>query len=161
PLFLRKRLLRFKDFSWIAHFKNFFFTIIISIIIGTVSHIVLDGFTHRGGKFVKEFETLKDTFVIAGHSVPTYTILQHLGTLVGGLIVIYGLIQLPADKSITEKKNIFPYWFLVGLFTIIALGIRLLLGLNIKHYEDLIVTAISGWLLGIILTPLLLPAKYR
>src|SRR6185295_15030806 len=52
PVFLAKRLLIFTNFNWIKHFKENFLIVIASIIVGIVSHILWDKFTHEGKIFV-------------------------------------------------------------------------------------------------------------
>src|ERR1700679_1542072 len=51
PRFLKKRLSRYMDFSWINYFKHHFLQVIICLLIGIASHIFWDGFTHPHGDF--------------------------------------------------------------------------------------------------------------
>ena len=64
----------------------------ISILIGTLTHIVWDSFTHDYGWPVQHFEILRTPlFQIRGNVVTTYFALQILSTFVGGtgLIALY------------------------------------------------------------------------
>ncbi len=155
PAIFAKRVAVFKNFNWVSYFKKYFHVVVISAMIGTASHIIWDGFTHHGGFFVKEFDVLKRTYQIAGYSIPVYELLQQLSTVIGGLIIIYVVLKLPAEKEFKRERSIFLYWFYVGIITLFIVAIRALVGLK-NHsftFEDLIMTIISGWLLGLILTP--------
>ncbi len=159
PNFLNKRFSIFKNFNWIQYFKENFLIVILSILFGVATHIVWDNFTHEQGKFVQTIGELQKTFTIAGHLIPAYKLLQHSSTIIGGLIIIYSLFQLPFDKKYKRQKNIFSFWFLVSIITMAIVAGRLLTGLDYKQYGDVIVSIISGGLIGLVLTPKLIVLK--
>lgn len=151
PPFLAKRLIVFKNFSWTKYFKENFIVVIISTGVGISTHILWDGLTHETGMFVLHFSALKKVFIIAGYEVPLYTILQHASTLVGGLIVLYALMKIPADKNHKTAGSIFPFWFSAGAIALMILAIRFLTGLKLEEYGNIIITAISGGLVGVVI----------
>lgn len=159
PNFLAQRLVVFKNFNWIRHSKENLLVVIASILFGTATHIFWDNFTHENGQFVQIIDGLKNTFAVAGLSISVYQLLQHLSTIIGGLIVIYALFQLPIDKNFQREKNILRFWFLVSLITLTTLTVRLLTGLDYRQYGNVIVTIIAGGLLGLLLAPMLLRKK--
>lgn len=55
PLFFKSRFFAFKAFDWNAYFIKNWWVVCISILIGTLSHLFWDSFTHHGGYFVNEF----------------------------------------------------------------------------------------------------------
>ena len=65
----------------------------VAIVLGAVTHIVWDGFTHENARGVRMFPVL-DAYgpAIDGHSVQVYRLLQHGSSLVGLLFVIAALI---------------------------------------------------------------------
>jgi hypothetical protein len=156
PSFLAKRFLVFKDFNWTQHFKDNFFVVIVSVLFGVATHIIWDNFTHEHGLFVQTYDGLQNTFNVAGHSIVTYKLLQHSSTIVGGLIILYALFQLPIDNNFQRQKSIFRFWFLVGVITFVVVVGRLLTGLDYKLYGNVIVTGITGGLLGLVVTPKLI-----
>ena len=86
PGFLRSCLHRFKDFDWLPHFRKHWLAVIISLIIGAVSHVFWDRFTHEHGYFVDLIPVLNLHYPILGHQVLGYRIVQHVSTLLGGLL---------------------------------------------------------------------------
>ena len=159
PKFLNRRLLVFKDFNWTQHFKENFLVVIASILFGVVTHIIWDNFTHEHGQFVQSIEGLQNTFTIAGYSIPAYKLLQHTSTIIGGLIIIYALLQLPIDENYQGENSIFRFWLLVSVITLAIVAGRLLTGLDYRQYGNVIVTIISGGLIGLMLTPKLIARK--
>ena len=113
PLFFQSRFLNLRDFNWNSYFKKNWYVVVVSIIIGICSHILWDGFTHRTGHFVKMFSVLESSVKMFGQKIPVYRILQHISTLLGGIIVIKAIVNLPADKtipglSVSQKESCIP-----------------------------------------------------
>jgi hypothetical protein len=152
PAFLTRRLLVFKNFSWTKHFKQNFLVVIISIIIGIATHLLWDHFTHQTGQFVLLIDALKNSYTITGYSIPGYTIAQHASTLIGGVIILYALMKLPADKNYVRTRSIFPFWVMVSMIALVILGIRFLTGMKPDEYGNIIITAIAGGLAGLVIT---------
>jgi hypothetical protein len=151
PPFLAKRLIVFRNFSWTKHFKENFIVVIISMLIGISSHLLWDGFTHETGMFVQQIGALKNVFIIAGYELPLYNILQHASTLVGGIIILYALMKLPADENYKPARSIFPFWFFASAIALLILTIRFLTGLKMDDYGNMLITAISGGLAGLMI----------
>ena len=70
--------------------------ILLSLLVGSITHIILDSFTHEYGWMVEHFSFLSS--LISG--IPLYGILQNLGTLVGlGLLVYWFIRWLPKEPQ--------------------------------------------------------------
>lgn len=85
---LQRRLFKHaQGFSFrpIKHFG----LILISLFIGSLTHVIWDSFTHKSGWTVERFTLLSTS--ISG--VPLYTILQNLGSLLGITMLIYWSIK--------------------------------------------------------------------
>lgn len=155
PIILKSRLSNFKKFNWSGYFKKNWPIVIISIIIGTISHIFWDNFTHYGGYFVEKIQGLADTVNIAGIDIKLYKILQHSSTLIGGIIIAYSIYKLPKVKNASE--NFDPkYWSVWCIITLTIIGIRFLTGLDYKLYGYVIVTIMTAGMLSLVFTPILL-----
>ena len=152
PGFLKSRLQFVKDFNWLKNFKENIVVVIISIIVGVATHIVWDGFTHAHAQFVEMFSILKKHVRINGHRIPLFILMQLLGTLIGGVIVIYAILKLPVDKKCSENGSILPFWISVILIMLVVVAIRLQTGIYYKKFDDMIVVIISGGLTGILFT---------
>lgn len=155
PVFLKSRFSSFKKFDWNKYFKKNWLIVIISILIGAISHIFWDSFTHDTGYFVQKIPELTFTIDILGRQIPIFKIVQHSSTLLGGLVIALAIYKLPKDKIVINKINAKYWWIFLGLMLAI-ISIRFLSGLEIQHYGNLIVTTISAGLLSLIFTPLIL-----
>lgn len=130
----------------------------ISILIGAISHILWDSFTHDHGYFVQAIPTLQNSVDFLGRQIPMLKILQHSSTLLGGLVIAFAIYKLPTNELKNERINL-KYWAILAGLTLTIIMIRLLSGLDFKQYGNVIVTAISAGLISLIITPWLTRLK--
>lgn len=155
PKTLKSRFSTFRQFDWNDHFKRNWFVVTISILIGAISHIFWDSFTHDHGYFVLNITALQKAVDLFGAQIPISKILQHSSTLIGGFAIALTVYKLPTHE--TEKENInLKYWIIVVGLTLTIIAVRLLGGLELKQFGNVIVTAISAGLISITLTPWLI-----
>ena len=158
PTFFKSRFLTFKLFEWNKYFKKNWLVVTISVLIGAASHIFWDSFTHDHGYFVKIIPALQNSVDFLGREIRILKILQHSSTLLGGLVITFAIYNLPTTK--TENKNInLKYWIILATQTLAIIALRLLSGLDLKEYGNLIVTGISAVLISLIVTPWLIRSK--
>lgn len=153
PFPLKSRLIDFKSFDWFRYFKSNWLVVILSVLIGAASHLFWDSFTHDDGFFVKEFPVLTSSINFLGFHIPILKILQHSSTLIGGIVIVYVLFTLPKTQHVSREINLFYWLIFVGLMISIVI-IRILFGLDIKQFGNLIVTAISAGMIALLLTSL-------
>ena len=154
PTFFKTKFIAFTSFDWNRHFKRNWFIVVISIIIGAASHILWDSFTHEHGYFVQTIPTLKNSVNLFDKQIPILKILQHLSTIIGGLIIAFAVYKLPIEMTEGEDVNL-KYWTIFAGLTLIIIVIRFLCGLEMKQYGNVIVTAISAALISLTLTSLI------
>ena len=77
-----------------------------SALIGVLSHIVWDSFTHVDGVMVKHVAVLDKTIRVYGLGIPVYKLLQHGSTLVGLIAIAWFLFGL--CKRHIKAKNPTP-----------------------------------------------------
>jgi hypothetical protein len=154
PLMLKQRLMKFCDFNWLVYFKQNWWIVVLSILVGAASHIFWDGFTHRYGYFVQMISALKTEFEIQGFHLPVYHVLQQLSTVVGGTVVVFSILKISRDYSI-ENSTSTQYWIIVGGLSIVISTIRISQGLNAKSLAHLVVICISAFFISLIVTPLI------
>ncbi|WP_317207861.1 hypothetical protein [Joostella atrarenae] len=70
----------------------------------------------------------------------------------------FAIYQLPKEKNITKKINL-KYWLIFVELTFVIILIRLLSGLEIIEYGNVIVSSISAGILSLILTSIILNKK--
>ena len=108
PGYFNKRLSVYKN-EMPKYFGTNFIVIILCLLIGGASHIFWDSFTHPTGYFVKHSHVLSPKIAIKHLPVPLYSILQQLSSLIGALVIIYAINQMPVVR-ITKAKESTMYW---------------------------------------------------
>jgi hypothetical protein len=154
PEILNCKLSAFKHFDWISYFKHNWIMVLVSLIIGIASHLFWDDFTHPFGYFVLQSVWLKKVIIISKIQIPVYRIIQHLSSLAGGVVVIFAIFSLKDGRAEQSKQKL-RYWICVSAITGLILTIRFFTSESPLHYGDIIVTAMAGFLIGLIATPLL------
>lgn len=158
PRGVRPRFIIFKDFKWNDYFKKNWLVVLISILIGTASHLFWDGFTHNHSYFVNRIPELKESILIFDKEIPLLKIAQHFSSLIGFAIILFSISKLPKNNMRKNSTNQF-YWIFVLLSSIIILIIRFAFGLSIQQYGHIIVSAISSFFISLILIPLIFKSK--
>jgi hypothetical protein len=154
PSFFRNRFSSYKDFNWNHHFKKKYVIISLSLIIGAFSHIAWDSFTHESGIFVQMFPFLLNNY----SGMALYRYFQHGSTLIGASVILFAIRKLP-ELSTSGSEIHLKYWLIVGLAIFIAPFIRILTGVSFYAYPHMIVSAISGFFIGLILASLYLKIR--
>lgn len=139
---------------------------IYSAILGMITHVIWDGFTHHSGFFVKNIPYLRENIRLLGvGEIYRYKIFQHGSTLLGFIIVIFFLYNLRGKSinSIKFKKNFkekLTYYLVViiACILVILFSFFLFYFLNINYgIGSFIVSTINGVILGILVASL----KYK
>ncbi len=106
PTMLKSRFFDFTTFNWKEYFKSNWVVVIISVLIGTGSHILWDGFTHGHGYFVTTYSTLTETIDVFDVPIPVYKISQHSSTLIGGIVILIAIFKLPQNEKVKGFLNL-------------------------------------------------------
>lgn len=118
--------------QYIRHAKEaliFFY----SAMLGMLTHLIWDGFTHRSGFVVQAVPVLQNTVFLFEHSIPIYKILQHGSTILGLLILGWFLLsKFKGDGALQtiqrNGKRIRRFWFsVVSIAGIFLVLVRILL----------------------------------
>lgn len=151
PFFLNVRFSVFEKFDWNKYFKKNILVVLVSLFVGIASHLIWDSFTHNGEYFADMIPVLNDSHQILNHHVPGAFLFQYISSVIGLVIMFFYMLRFPEGRN-TQEDNIGIFWLLVLLITIMVLNIRLYLDavLNQHNHEDIIVTSISGAMIGII-----------
>ena len=150
PFSLNIRFSSFEKFNWNKYFRHNIIVVLISLIVGIASHIFWDSFTHNGGYFFETIPFLDERVNILNHQVGSASILQYVSSIIGGMVMLIVVFKLPEGRN-TKQDNILNFWLLVSLVMISVVNLRLYLDTLLNHHkhEDIIVTMISGTLIGI------------
>ncbi|OIV43102.1 DUF4184 family protein [Flavobacterium johnsoniae] len=158
PNCIKSRFQPFITFNWNTYFIQNWIVVLISILIGTASHLFWDSFTHDHGYFVNHIPELKEPILIFEKKVPLLKLAQHFSSLIGAAIILFSISKLPKSNILKNSTNK-NYWFSVLSLSIIIFSFRFTIGLTIKEYGHIVVSAISSFLFALILIPLLFKFK--
>ncbi len=152
PDCLRSRFSSYIGFRWNAYFWKNWKIVAVSVLVGAASHLLWDSFTHVDGFFIQRITALEQAVVTPFGSVPILKILQHTSTLLGAVVIALVVFKLPAVKNEVSQINI-NYWLIFTGITLAIVGIRLITGLELYQYGNVVVTTISAGLISLIITP--------
>ncbi len=137
PEILRKRL----PGNWAEGIipKTTLLPIIISILIGSITHIVWDSFTHDYGFFAQRFDILNHTiFSWEGYTLYVYKLLQHGSSLAGLGFLLWLVIRFISSTPPKPVYKSIPAWHQVILLVLtfgLPICISTITGMNIRSLE--------------------------
>ena len=158
PNQLKSRFLNIEMLEWNNYFSKNWIVVIVSIIIGTISHLMWDSFTHEGGYVVSHVSFLSNSVDLFGKEIKYLKILQHTSTLFGGLIILHTIYKLPKTALYEVNINL-KYWLFVTLITSCSFFARIEIGENTKLIGNIIANFLASFMIGLIITPFLLNKK--
>jgi len=160
PSWLRRRLAPLAHESWPVR-RAVSGPVLLGGIVGALSHILWDSFTHFDGFFVELWPVLGYRIPLGRAHWPLYTLLQHGGTLLGALAIAGYLRRLPPAAQTVGGPLALPqaFWRRAGLTTLLCWGIFALISAQIGFFGlgSVIVTGMSGALVGLLAAALYWP----
>lgn len=151
PTYFEKRFHLFVDFNWNTYFKSNFLKVLISVLVGNLSHLLWDAFTHFDGFFVAKLAFLNTEYL----QIPLFLILQYAFSLVGAIAILIFIEKMPTidlkNKSTNSVKML--YWIIVALVTIVVFILRFI-NVDGFHFGERIVCLLSAFMVGILIASL-------
>ncbi|MFD0619554.1 DUF4184 family protein [Paenibacillus sp. GCM10027629] len=127
---------------------------LISVMIGFLTHVFIDAFTHVSGYFVVRYPVLRE---VVFFNIPLYKILQHsfsmLGLIVIGCVIVRSLYKShPHAKEMpcATKNQKLQYWFTVVVIAIAIACAKVLFTSSQNWLGIFVVAPISGFCVGLI-----------
>lgn len=133
-----------------------------SAILGMLTHVVWDAFTHKNGFMVTKLPFLGHTFHIAGYDIPLYKFLQHGSTLVGLTIILAYMYYRATSQKGSKVMNVSPkqkvaFWTVLVLLTLFTLALWYLIDyVSIRSYGIAVVRMIDSALVSLLILSLLI-----
>lgn len=152
PPMFQKRFHDTLSLNFLYYLKRNWGIFLISAAIGGASHIFWDSFTHNNRFFVRQFAEIYQTTSVPfdGANYPLFYVLQQISTAVGLLVVsLYIIFKKPVNNIESVKPKI-SYWLFVLGIAIIVLRLRFFLEPSAYNLGNVVVTSISGLLIGIL-----------
>ena len=133
------------DFNFKSPKDIFVFT--YSCIVGMLTHIIWDAFTHKTGYFVVNINLLKESIHILGYQVPFFKLLQHGSTLLGFFVILYYFYTIRKYSNKYIRSNKFQYHLTAISIQILIIILSYLIFKNFG-IGRFVVTFINGLFLG-------------
>src|SRR5262249_17632582 len=159
PAALERRLRRWSDRPWRPSTTRQWVIFMLSVIVGGLSHLFWDGFTHETGWFVQQSAALQSRVRIGTHELLVCHVLQHVSTLVGLVTVAWALGFWTRRLEPAETSTAMPpakkarFWAMIALCAagVGAAGFCLTgpAGLQ-RSVTALVVSCSSGAMIGLI-----------
>lgn len=136
---------------WNFHTIGQWIVFLLSVAAGFYTHIFLDGFTHDSGFYVKQLPFLQNT--LAG--IPLYKIGQHSLSLIGllGLLAMAAALlrgSPPAEELYRAgNRQKLMFWLIAAAVALMTVALKLILSDSTNYIGILVVSALSGGMLGI------------
>lgn len=152
PNFLYQRFVYYKEFDWREYKRNNRWWIYLSVLIGVLSHLVWDGFTHANTFITQGCPFgVNATADIGDLSIPLYKVMQHGGTLLGSGYIYNYVKRMPRNLERNENPYWLAFWLVWLILQIAYLAIHFC---NIDYFVfgNLVAVALSGSMLSLMLT---------
>jgi hypothetical protein len=152
PPFLQRRFQDTLALNFIKYIKGNWAIFLLSALIGGASHIFWDSFTHNNRFFVRMFADFYQNHSVPfqGANYPMFYVLQQVSTVVGLLIVtMYILLKKPLPGAQPRTPHL-SYWLIVLGIGLVVLRVRFWISMDDYNLGNVVVTSISGLLIGVI-----------
>ena len=153
PNFISKKYLYLtKKKNKITNTRNYII-FLYSCMIGMLTHVFWDSFTHDTGFFVRNLVFLRSKITLLSYHIPVYKILQHSSTLIGFLLLFIFFYSIRDKNPKNSNISINKFNFLISVFfiQIVTLIYSYIFSVNHRGYfgiGQLVVTFINGLFLG-------------
>ncbi|QCK16434.1 DUF4184 family protein [Mangrovivirga cuniculi] len=159
PPYIFKRMVKFREFKWMPYFKQNALWIILSVLIGTLTHVFWDSFTHGNGLMVKVLPFLKTRIPVLDTSYPIFYMFQHISTAIGLILFFYWFSKLEKSGEKNKGSSLMTVLFLV--IAVMIFVIRMIIMSENKEVKigHVIVITISAIVYSTIISSVI--HKYR
>lgn len=132
-----------------------------SSLLGMMTHVFWDAFTHEQGYFVMKLNFLMNSINVLGHQIYVYKIAQHGSTLLGFAIILTFLYKIRKESRHTNipVKNRILYHAKAICVAICVMGLSIIVFKDNFGIGRTVVTAINGLILGYVISSVIFMRK--
>ncbi len=152
PLFFKRRLIVYTTYNWNKDFLSRPIVMVLSVLIGALSHLLWDLFTHWHSPLVQRVPFLLQDFSVLGIEIGVYGVLQHLSTLLG-LFVLLVFVMTRPTRPCEPAEHALRYWGSVFFIASAIFTLRFLIHPTVHWAPDCIATGISAVLIAFAIAP--------
>jgi hypothetical protein len=144
PPYFKKRFYRYRNFNWYKYFVAHKVVVIVSLLIGILSHLLWDYYAH----------IYDPPVVIYGHEIDNFLSRQSVSSVVGFIVVMIFFFRMPIDRDVPTAWSKM-YWLATAAIgaAITCLRYKLIhqhLVLDLAGIYMLTVVSITAVMLGIL-----------
>jgi hypothetical protein len=151
PVFLQRRLQPMTLLDYRQVLVKRWFVFVCSALLGSLSHLFWDGFTHNDTFFVRNLSFYHGSYVpYEGVKYPLWYALQHISSAIGLSILAIYVLLLPTRSGTLYRPNV-VYWITVLLVMVIVVVVRFQVVPQDLKEGNVIVCSISGLCCGLVL----------
>jgi hypothetical protein len=153
PVFFQYRFQPMQSLNFKEHFKRYYWVVIISAALGSLSHIFWDAFTHNDGFFAQRISLYKQVVIpFDGVRYPLFYGLQHISTYVGLTLVLTYIVLMKPEKNSPVYQPTLLYWLLVGVIASGIVSLRYYFATQGLDLGNFVVSAVSAILIAILIS---------
>ncbi len=161
PNIYRKRLIHLKEFNWNRYAKKNIKTVVLSIFIGVLSHLLWDSFTHYDGFFVELIPALSNEIALLKYNLPVYFLLQILFSVLGMIALHFQLLRLPIIAEGPEYKINYSYWMFFALLFLAIISLRTLGWPELNSFGGLAIATMGSIFYSMLATSIIFKIKLQ
>ncbi|WP_439881552.1 DUF4184 family protein [Pontibacter sp. MBLB2868] len=150
PPLLRKRAEVAEGTPWFGYLRRHWLIFLTSAVIGIVSHLFWDSFTHLDGYVVNHMPFLLQHVEVFGIGMQVSRLIQHTSTVVGLIVILLYTLRLPA-YPLKRAYNWVGYWVLVLVGGLLLLQAYMPDIVIMKTIDELVVRFVTGCLSAVLL----------
>jgi hypothetical protein len=155
PRYLHSKLHPYEALQWRFYFEKRWMVLIVSLLIGTASHLIWDRVTHMNADYFYAKQHIVFSFSSwQNHSV-IYLFVHVVHSGIGALFLLLALLRRPRLRTSPNHRPIFKYWLSVSILAFVILLIHYLLSANLTA-ADTFVSVISAFLIAMVAVSLLI-----
>jgi hypothetical protein len=160
PGYFQKRFHALYSFDFLGYIRVYYIPFAVSALIGALSHIFWDGFTHNGAFFVNALSFYDGAHIrFGGVNYPLWYALQNISTYVGlAVVAAYIVFMRSADVAVVTPS--IKYWLIVCAIILIIIFIRFNFEPMKADSGNLVISLISAGCIATIIAGLL-PLRNR
>ncbi len=141
PQFLNVRFSQFRLVQRNLNNIKDFIIVLISLLIGIISHVIWDKVTHKSVSLIDQQEH--------------YTVFWEANSVAGAILIAAAVWKMRRGMS-TQKSNIYKYWLVIFIIMVTVMYVRYL---STSGIREIGISAIVGFFTGLIITSLIRKLK--